>query len=226
MNTLHTHTHTPRTHMHTRTRIHTHTHTPRTHMHTRTRAHAYTHTPGPWSGGQGLFNLTTTTSIVSPASFSLSGYVSELYASVLDRQQCLLQLSLSLTSIKTTTSSARWSGTLLTLKLHNVRSIFRHLLFQTSTFLLSAPGRADGNRKGVLTRERQPKVGAWVIRNRYHSIANKREFCDSQSLNFCPTSQCWTRFWVQPLRSYVMSTKLFIECQWDQGVGHYIRCTV
>lgn len=37
----------------------------------------------------------------------------------------------------------------------------------------AATNRADGNKKGLLTRERQPKLGAQVVRTRYHKLASE-----------------------------------------------------
>ena len=33
--------------------------------------------------------------------------------------------------------------------------------------------RVDGNRKGILTRERQPKMAAHIVRRRYHNLINQ-----------------------------------------------------
>lgn len=41
--------------------------------------------------------------------------------------------------------------------------------FQTA----QTPTRADGNRKGLITRQRQPKWPAYVIRERYHALRNQ-----------------------------------------------------
>lgn len=46
--------------------------------------------------------------------------------------------------------------------------------------------RADGNKKGVLTRERQPKMGAFVIRTRYHQLANEAATNGYDVIRDCP----------------------------------------
>ena len=42
--------------------------------------------------------------------------------------------------------------------------------FQTD----QTPGRVDGNKKGLVTRQRQPKEAARVVRERYLSIAREK----------------------------------------------------
>ena len=45
--------------------------------------------------------------------------------------------------------------------------------------------RMDGNKKGVLTRDRQPKLGAFVIRSRYQNLAKGLDHTQ-QSNGQCP----------------------------------------
>lgn len=40
--------------------------------------------------------------------------------------------------------------------------------------------RVVGNKKGIFTRQRQPKTAAWLVRQRYHAIAK------SEQLENCP----------------------------------------
>ena len=42
---------------------------------------------------------------------------------------------------------------------------------------LAATTRMAGNKKGVLTRQREPKAAARLIRARYHSLANNVQLC-------------------------------------------------
>lgn len=37
--------------------------------------------------------------------------------------------------------------------------------------------RVGGNKKGIFTRQRQPKEAAWHVRKRYHSLANQLDQC-------------------------------------------------
>lgn len=41
----------------------------------------------------------------------------------------------------------------------------------------SGVSRVDGNKKGLLTRQRQPKAAARLLRQRYLAIAQGRELC-------------------------------------------------
>lgn len=69
------------------------------------------------------------------------------------------------------------------------RSVFVMLLFVV-VVVYPGSGRADGNKKGVLTRERQPKLGAWVIRTRYHNLAGKETGSHPQGNNSSPLQYC------------------------------------
>ena len=57
---------------------------------------------------------------------------------------------------------------------------------------LLASGRVDGNKKGVLTRQREPKASARLMRARYHSLAQGVQLCYNTTLvghyaSYCPT---------------------------------------
>ncbi len=50
---------------------------------------------------------------------------------------------------------------------------------------LAASKRVDGNKKGLLTRARQPKAAARVVRQRYLAIGQGREMCyEGSSLDY------------------------------------------
>lgn len=39
-------------------------------------------------------------------------------------------------------------------------------------FVSAEVNRVVGNRKGIFTRQRQPKAAAWLVRKRYYAISN------------------------------------------------------
>ena len=43
-------------------------------------------------------------------------------------------------------------------------------------FVLIGTGRVDGNRKGILTRQRQPKLAAYLVRERYLNLAQGKDY--------------------------------------------------
>lgn len=46
-----------------------------------------------------------------------------------------------------------------------------------------ATGRVDGNRKGILTRQRQPKFAAHVVKERYLAILQGQEYYHSELIS-------------------------------------------
>ena len=70
-----------------------------------------------------------------------------------------------------------------------------------NTFLLflSAVTRIMGNHKGLLTRQRQPKMGAYIIRARYWSMINNTMFLStnhSAEQQSCDFQQHGTDFYM------------------------------
>ena len=55
------------------------------------------------------------------------------------------------------------------------------LFLLTYYLIIPATGRVDGNKKGVLTRQRQPKLGAWVVRERYWTLFKGLDYCHNKS---------------------------------------------
>ena len=51
-----------------------------------------------------------------------------------------------------------------------------NIFISCHSILLSGTNRPDGNRKGLLTRQRQPKLAAHVVRERYLSLAKGRDY--------------------------------------------------
>lgn len=43
-------------------------------------------------------------------------------------------------------------------------------------FVLIGTSRVDGNRKGILTRQRQPKLAAYLVRERYLNLAQGKDY--------------------------------------------------
>lgn len=43
-------------------------------------------------------------------------------------------------------------------------------------------GRANGNRKGIFTRQRRPKASAHFVRQRYHSLSQNKDLCFGYTL--------------------------------------------
>ncbi|BFZ04365.1 hypothetical protein BsWGS_07404 [Bradybaena similaris] len=69
-------------------------------------------------------------------------------------------------------------------------SLIGELVWNFADFT-TGPGttRVGGNRKGLLTRQRQPKAAAFVIRERYHDIANGGNgTCSYSRMNKYPTN--------------------------------------
>ena len=48
------------------------------------------------------------------------------------------------------------------------------------TIIIIASKRADGNHKGLLTRQRQPKLAARAIKNRYEALAEGKDYHPEQ----------------------------------------------
>jgi hypothetical protein len=49
----------------------------------------------------------------------------------------------------------------------------RFLVIGTDLFVLSGVTRVAGNKKGIFTRQRQPKMAAHILRERYLSLNNE-----------------------------------------------------
>lgn len=65
-------------------------------------------------------------------------------------------------------------GILLTLKLRKV--MYHYQVKQILMFVLLGTTRVDGNRKGILTRQRQPKLAAYLVRQRYLNLAQGKDY--------------------------------------------------
>ena len=61
--------------------------------------------------------------------------------------------------------------------------LFNCVLFQELSPDLADTTRVDGNKKGILTRQRQPKTAARLIRERYLSLARGRQLCYDHALH-------------------------------------------
>ena len=69
-----------------------------------------------------------------------------------------------------------WYGTLLTLKQLSVSNNTNECIIIN----ILATKRVDGNHKGLLTRQRQPKLAARAIKYRYEALAQGNDYHPEQ----------------------------------------------